>query len=102
MFKASTYNKRIKNKEPITIIEVEYYNPDTYHSTAQHLIDSGHYDPKWKITIYALPSEYIALAKDQMKNKVLLEVSSLINGNITLKSRWRRYYDLNSKSIIEG
>ncbi len=57
-FWASEFKDRIKKKGTIKVIEIEYCRSHAYPGAPQYFVESGHFEPKWKICVYALPSEH--------------------------------------------
>jgi hypothetical protein len=75
---ASSYATKIKEKSQIRIIEVTYKNHRPHHSASNDMIESGYYGPKWEIRVNSLPSEYAAIAKEQLISRVLPDLSALL------------------------
>lgn len=70
-FWASKFNERIKEKGSITVIEISYYRSKGNNSTPNDWKESGYSDPKWMVSVYALPSEYRSKTKAQLLEKAM-------------------------------
>ena len=90
---ASSFNEKIKNEEPIKIIHIQYYVPRTHHSSSNSMIESGHYEPKWKIRINSVPTKYVSSVKKMLLKALQTEAVSWLKGNNSKKQVWERYYD---------
>ncbi len=105
-FWASKYHEKVKAKEPIRVIQVEYYRSRVNRSTPKDWEESGHCDPKWTIRVYGLPSEYRAETKKQIIANALPKIREwLIQiGNKDDFSYQQKTFamDLNTRKLINN
>ncbi len=57
-FWASEFKERIRNEKVIKVIEVEYFRSHAYAGAPKDFVESGHFEPKWTVKVYALPVQY--------------------------------------------
>ena len=57
------------------------------------MIESGHYEPKWKIRINSVPTKYVSSVKKMLLKALQTEAVSWLKGNNSKKQVWERYYD---------
>ncbi len=57
-FWASEFKERIRNNKVVKVIEIEYIRSHAYTGAPKHFVESGHFEPKWTVSVYALPTEY--------------------------------------------
>ena len=98
-FWASSYTQRIKNREPIKIFDLVYSNPQTHHSSSQAMIDSGQYDPKWIIKVYAVPTTNVSAVKQLLKQEISEAAKWLKQPNAKNQS-WQRFYDFKNGKLL--
>ena len=63
---ASKFQERIKEKDFITVIEISYSRFRPTISTPKNWEESGYSNPKWMVSVYALPSEHRSKTKAQL------------------------------------
>jgi hypothetical protein len=99
-FWASSFNQRIKDQLPLRIFQLRYSQPQTNLSSSQSMIDSGWYDPKWKIEVNAVPTKYASSAKSLLINE-LSEASLWLTSPKAKKQSWQRFYDLKNDILLQ-
>ena len=70
-FWASKFNEKLKNKESITIIEINYSRIKATITTPKDWEETGYSSPKWSVRVYALPSEYRLNTKNQLTEEAM-------------------------------
>ena len=63
VFWASEYNRKLKEQGSVLVFEVAYRKRNPVHSSSNSMIESGWYDESWKVTVVALPKEYVRTAR---------------------------------------
>lgn len=100
-FWSSSFHQRIKNKDPIKVIEIRYSTPQTHHSSSQKMIDSGGYDPKWQIRVNSVPTEYVSSVKNLLITEINCAAKWLSQTDLKHKI-WQRYYDPKSDKLVQN
>ncbi|MBU6952209.1 hypothetical protein [Hahella sp. HN01] len=70
-YSLSSYRYKLRMQEPVTILKATYSRLRTRHSSPNKFIEQGLYEPKWTITLTALPKEYLSISSSLLKEEAL-------------------------------
>ena len=63
------------------------------------MIDSGYYDPVWKIIVNSVPTECVGSVKEQIINKILQEAAEWLGSENCANQTWQRFYNLKTEDF---
>ncbi len=101
-FWSSSFNERIKNEEPIKIIDIRYHAPRIHHSSSNNMIISGHYDPKWKIEVHSVPVKHVSSVKKMLLKALQDEAVDWLKNINAKKQSWQRYYNPKTNELLSS
>ena len=78
-YSASKHKEKIRDQKTLTIIEAEYNNPQVNISSSNKMIESGYYDSRWILMVYALPKDFRHTANLTLKTEVLPKLKKWLN-----------------------